>query len=721
MRYQYLLAAGAVFVIACEALFGNLSAPNNEYCDPGDGRCGAGFICDPLMNRCVADANADGGNGVDGGVVPPASNREFFGADPIFLPIGDTGAPNAQAVLYRGDFDGNGVPDIFVMGQTRYFKVMNPGAGGAISGPFTYKLGGNPEAVAIGRLDGDSKDDIAIILDGASPNLEVLLSGDGSDTATVLATAVPRAIGIGDFNGDLQNDIAIGYLNGNVELRYAGNPVAKQIVAADVTVPISALITMTVPPYKYSNKTQDVLVGIRSAQPTMVPNRMKIIRGNTANEPTVDSIDLSGGPDEFVIGQFTMAGQYDAAVLVEGSGLDVLRNLQSASPLPARSSVTFGSLRIESAQPNKGKLAAGRLTPNAQARGVDDLAVLMQDGQLAVYGGGTNFATEPPLVAGRGLAAEKILAGAFSVGSPGDALAGYSDTAQGASLAVSRYFGSGQGALPNLAQQVLTTASAGTGDFVLTGAFSTLGAREFALVSSSASSAALRCAASAASTYACTSPLVLSGTVMSAAVVTCADRRSRILAGRSDKQLQIIDLSATGASAAAFGPSTPAIPLQIESADLNGDDQPDIVVRLLGGKIVRSFSNATCPSWDSLVDITPAGAMINRIALVDVNGDGKADLVTGESNKVTVFLNSNNGMFSTGATYSTTGNLAGAAAGDFRGNSPRELAVMLMPEPSGNSKLVWLSAQITAATTTLTETFKADLPHRYEQMAAADA
>ena len=27
MRYKYFLAAGAVFAIACEALFGNLSAP----------------------------------------------------------------------------------------------------------------------------------------------------------------------------------------------------------------------------------------------------------------------------------------------------------------------------------------------------------------------------------------------------------------------------------------------------------------------------------------------------------------------------------------------------------------------------------------------------------------------------------------------------------------------------------------------------------------------
>lgn len=707
--------------MACEALFGNLSSPNAEYCEPGDGKCSAGLYCDITTHRCMPDPNADGGSGVDGGTEPAGGGRTFFAADPIFVPIADTGMPNSQGVMYRGDFDGNGVPDIFVMGQTRFLKVMNPAAAANISGPFSYKMGGNPEAVAIGRLDSDSKDDMAIVLDSATPYLEVLLSGDGSDT-TIALTETPRAVGIGDFNGDSLNDIAIGYLSGRVEIKYSNtagvNAATKNVVAADVTVPVSSLTAMKVPSYINANKTQDLLVGIRSGNPTLIPNRLKIIRGNTTNEPTMDSVDLSAIPDEIETGQFLSAGQYDAAVLVGNSGLDIIRNLTSAMPPTGRTSYTFSALYSEPTQPNKGKLAVGRLSPDAQTRSLDDLAVLMQDGLLSVYAGGATWSNSPPLVVGRGLAAEKILIGAFDVGSTQDAVAGYSDTAQGATIAVSRYFGTGTATLPNLAQQHTLTNGAGANERVLTGAFGAVGSRDFAMVGGTAMPAAVRCTAGTASSYSCAAPLVLTKSVASATTVTCADRRARIVAASSDSKLHLIDLVQGTQSETIVSTATSNAPLQVEVADLNGDTNPDVVVRILGGKLERSFSTADCLAGSTFQDITPAAANITRFALVDVNGDGKVDLVTGEQGKVKVFLNPGTGLFSNSATYITTGNLGGAAVGDFRGTNTRELAILLSPDTTGNSKLVWLSGQVAGAT--LTETFKTDLPHRYEMMAAAD-
>ena len=54
----------------------------------------------------------------------------------------------------------------------------------------------------------------------------------------------------------------------------------------------------------------------------MPPQRpiLSISRGNVGMDPPNDSIDLSGIPDEIVVGQFASSGQYDAAVLVGGSG-----------------------------------------------------------------------------------------------------------------------------------------------------------------------------------------------------------------------------------------------------------------------------------------------------------------------------------------------------------------------------------------------------------------
>ena len=719
MRYNYFLAAGAVFAMACEALFGSLSTPNIEYCDPGDGKCSAGTVCDVALHRCVPEGNGDGGLVPDGGVPPTGSNREFFGAEPRLLPLYNTMAPYDQAVLYRGDFDGNGVPDIFAMGATRYVKLMNPASGGTVVGPTAYKASGNPEMVATGFLDGDNKADIAIVLDGTPPNLEVLLSADGSDTVTMLSK-IPRAVAIGDFNGDSLNDLAIGYLDGSIDIKYAssgGNPTIKNFQIASVTVPSSLLTTLVVPPYKNANNTQDLLVGIRSGNTTSTANSVHILRGNVNMAPANDSIDLSGIPDEIVVGQFASAGQYDAAVLVGGSGLDVISNLTATTP--TRSSLTFSALRAESSPPNKGRLAVGRLLSEAQPRAVDDLAVLMQDGLLAVYPGGTQWANQPPLIAGRGLAAEKILAGAFYTGSTNDAIAAYSDGAQGATIAISRYFGTGAGALPNLGQQYLSTTAGGPNEMIFSGAFSAVGAREFVLVGGGGNGSALRCAATSASAYSCSDPLVLSGSAIAGTTLSCSDRRSRVLVARAtDFKLQLLDFSPTTGTGSQLPYKPSGQTLQLEVADLNGDGSPDVVARLLGGKIERSFSIAGCVANGGFLDITPANVNATRIALVDVNGDGPIDLVIGENGKLGVYPNSGNGTFSAPSTYTITGNLAGVAVGDFRGTGQREMVIMTSPEPSGNSRLTWLSTQLTA--NPLTENYRFDLPMRYEHIVSAD-
>ena len=63
----------------------------------------------------------------------------------------------------------------------------------------------------------------------------------------------------------------------------------------------------------------------------------------------------------------------------------------------------------------------------------------------------------------------KDLAGAFYTGSTNDAIAAYSDGAQGATIAISRYFGTGAGALPNLGQQYLSITAGGPNEMIFSG------------------------------------------------------------------------------------------------------------------------------------------------------------------------------------------------------------------------------------------------------------
>ncbi|MBL8829124.1 MAG: VCBS repeat-containing protein, partial [Planctomycetaceae bacterium] len=119
--------------------------------------------------------------------------------------------------------------------------------------------------------------------------------------------------------------------------------------------------------------------------------------------------------------------------------------------------------------------------------------------------------------------------------------------------------------------------------------------------------------------------------------------------------------------------ATPASPVGVASADLNGDGLRDLVVVSSGADSASVFLNNTTVNsstvqWQTRRDFA-TGAVPSALALADLNGDGRADIVVTNAvgDNVSVLVNET-------ATGNATAAFA-AAANFASGNTPRAVAL----------------------------------------------
>jgi hypothetical protein len=130
---------------------------------------------------------------------------------------------------------------------------------------------------------------------------------------------------------------------------------------------------------------------------------------------------------------------------------------------------------------------------------------------------------------------------------------------------------------------------------------------------------------------------------------------------------------------AAFSVSTP--PIALVAADLNGDGVPDIAIADEAVNNLHSNVTVLASSAHGYVRTRyPFGDEPRLILAVDVNGDGKLDLVTGNEfhGTVDIFINQGNGGFVTpielpdGAITA----VASVAVGDLGGDGKPDIVVI---------------------------------------------
>jgi hypothetical protein len=122
--------------------------------------------------------------------------------------------------------------------------------------------------------------------------------------------------------------------------------------------------------------------------------------------------------------------------------------------------------------------------------------------------------------------------------------------------------------------------------------------------------------------------------------------------------------------------------------DVNGDHKPDVLST--GGKTVSVFLNSGNGGLQPKVDY-PLGKYASTLALVDVDGDGHLDVVAAAGKGVSVLRNAGNGTFEAPKSYASGGSFFIASA-DVNGDGKPDLVVSHSEQPERPVVSVLLNA-----------------------------
>jgi hypothetical protein len=149
------------------------------------------------------------------------------------------------------------------------------------------------------------------------------------------------------------------------------------------------------------------------------------------------------------------------------------------------------------------------------------------------------------------------------------------------------------------------------------------------------------------------------------------------------------------------------LPFSVTAADVNGDGKPDLIVANLNDNTVSVLLNTTAPGASTPTFATQqafaTGFRPQSVAVADVNGDGKPDLIVANSgdNTVSVLLNTTapgatTPSFATQQTFATVSQPDSVTTADVNGDGKPDLIVANF---GGNTVSVLLNTTVPGAAT----------------------
>ncbi len=665
----------------------------------------------------VADVNGDGrpdiiiadtgGNAVAVllNTMAPGATTPTFAAQQEFT----TGfAPRSLAV---GDVNGDGRPDLLLANYSSntVSVLLNTTAPGATTASFatqqTFATGNGPQSVAVADVNGDGQPDL-IVGDSSDATASVLLNttAPGATTAsfatqqTFAAGPLPLGVVVGDVNGDGRPDLVFANGGGATVLLNLTAPGASTASFATQQTFATGNDCRSVAMADVNGDGRPDLVLANGGSATVsVLRNMTAPGASTASFATQQTFATGNGPMSVALGDVNGDGKPDLVTANYFSNtVSVLLNttvLGAATitpDFPQRATPAVGSGPVS--------VAVGDLNGD----GKPDLVVANRDGATAsvllntTAPGATapSFATQQTFATGTGPQSVAV-ADLNGDGRPDLVVANYAGGVS--TLSVLLNTAAAGATTPSFATQQ-TFATGAHPDSVAVADVNGDGRPDLVVANYGAAtvSVLLNTAAPGATTPSfATQQTFAAGSVpfsVAVADVNGDGRPDLVVANYGAATVSVLlNTAAPGATTASFATQqtfpTGTGPFAVTVADVNGDGRPDLVVANYGAATVSVLLNttapgATTPSFASpqtfAAGIGPRGP--RSVAVGDVNGDGKPDLVVADMNDNTALVLRNTtapgataASFATQQTFATGNEPTSVAVGDVNGDGRPDL------------------------------------------------
>ncbi len=303
--------------------------------------------------------------------------------------------------LAVGDLNGDGHQDLVAANsagsQPSDVTVLLGTGSGAFGVPRNYAVGNGPGSVAVGDLNGDGRQDLAVTK-GTSHTVSVLLgSGDGTFGPPVdfAVGRTPRWVALGDFNGDSALDlVTANQSDNNVTIRLGNGDGTFQAPVPYATGVMAFFVVV-------SHFDQDTALDLAVAN--YGSHNLSVLRGRGDGtfDPAV-SYPVGNNPQAVVAADFDGDGPVDLVVTNYQS--------HSVSFLRGTSAGTFEPARHSAAGQAPTHLAAADFDGDT----VPDLAVTYLNGStIAVLRGAGDGTFGPPVSSPVGSGPFGIVVGDF--------------------------------------------------------------------------------------------------------------------------------------------------------------------------------------------------------------------------------------------------------------------------------------------------------------------
>lgn len=606
----------------------------------------------------------------------------------------ETGSGGIQAAAI-GDMDGDGKSDVVISHNSGIVSVLRNISStgiigvGAFAAPVDFGGVGSLYNIALEDLDGDGKLDIvspyvaggviSILRNTSTPG-----SIDGSSFAgavNITATSGPGSIAIGDIDHDGKPDLATTSSNSNTISILKNVSVTGLFDAGSFSPPVDfatgALPTSIAMGDIDGDGSADLVVTNANS------NNVSVFR-NTASIGIIDAgsfapkVDFATGSYPFgvAIGDLDNDGKPDLAITNFGNSVSVLRNSSTAG------SINAGSLATRVDFPTG---------PGPNGVSIDDLN---GDGkpEIAVWNN-----SDLNISIFRNTSATGIIdAGSFA------AKADYQTETTPTGLAIGDIDGDGKSDLvvPNVSSSSFSVIrnkigeplppviSSFTPQSGIIGTAVTINGTGFAPAPSG--NIVYFGATKAVVTAASITQLTV--TVPAGATYEPITVQANGLTGYSSKPFVVTFPGGDFIDNTSFAPlvdfNTGSNPYGIAVGDLDGDGKGDMVVANYSNNTISIYRNTssagtiTSGSFALKVDL-PAGVNPQRVAIGDIDGDGKLDIAVANygSSSVSVFRNTssvgviNAGSFASAVDYAAGASPSAIQIGDLDGNGKPELVV----------------------------------------------